>query len=50
MKKVLSAILCLIMLVSACVSFAGCGKKYDESYVDRILEGNARKILEMTEE
>ena len=25
-------------------------KKYDESYVNRILEGNARKILEFREE
>lgn len=25
-------------------------KKYDETYVDRIIEGNARKILEMREE
>ena len=25
-------------------------KKYDERYVDRIIEGNARKILEMREE
>lgn len=37
MKKVLSAILCLIMLVSVCVSFAGCGEKYDEDYTGPII-------------
>ena len=37
MKKVLSAILCLIMLVSACLSFAGCGEKYDEDYTGPII-------------
>ncbi len=37
MKKVLSAILCLVMLASACVAFAGCGEKYDENYTGPVI-------------
>ena len=37
MKKVLSAILCLVMLASACFVFAGCGEKYDEDYTGPII-------------
>ncbi len=37
MKKVLSAILCLVMLASACFTFAGCGEKYDEDYTGPII-------------
>ena len=37
MKKVLSAILCLAMLASACVAFAGCGEKYDEDYTGPVI-------------
>lgn len=37
MKKVLSAILCLCMLASVCISFAGCGEKYDEDYTGPII-------------
>lgn len=37
MKKVLSAILCVVMLASACLVFAGCGEKYDENYTGPVI-------------